>query len=260
MKRKTKPKKTANPVKQRQIKVKKYKNAINAKIVKIFVILVLFAILYLAMNSLFGYCYKITTDIGFAIKNITITGQKHTNIQQINKIVGIKKGSSIFSISLPNLKHRLEEIDWVKCVELERTLPDSIKISITERNPIALGQKDKKLFIIDDEGKIINEKNLAPFKDLPIFIGDGVELYANSLVKVFKTEPELYKKITSVIRISERRWNIRFDNDLEIKMPENQFELAWKTVIKLYKKNELLKPEIAKIDLRIPNKIFIEKR
>lgn len=260
MKRKIKSKRIINPVKQRQIKIRKQKNAITVKLLKVLAGLLLLFCIYLGINSLFSYLSKCAADIGFVVNNITISGQKHVQTSQIDKIAKIKNGTPIFSISLTNLKYRLEELDWIKYVYIERNLPSSIKIFITERKPVALGQKDKKLFIIDDEGKIINEKNLTSFRDLPIFIGDGVELYANSLIKTLKTDPELYKRITSVIRISERRWNIRFDNDLEVKMPENKFESAWKTVIKLYKENQLLKPEIAKIDLRIPNKIFIEKR
>ncbi|MEK6733525.1 MAG: cell division protein FtsQ/DivIB, partial [Pseudomonadota bacterium] len=111
-----------------------------------------------------------------------------------------------------------------------------------------------------NEGVIIHEKDLKPYFNLPIFIGDGSEIYANSLITIFREEPELFKHIHAIIRVSERRWNIRLDNDLEIKMPEENFEEAWKKVIKLYKKKELLNPEISVIDLRVANKIFVEKR
>ena len=77
---------------------------------------------------------------------------------------------------------------------------------------------------------------------------------------MLKVDEDLFKHITSIIRVSERRWNVRFDNDLEVKLPEEEIEVAWQKIVKMYKNKELFLPENASLDLRIANKIYVEKK
>ncbi len=235
---KNRTKKPINPAKQRKQRVHMKRGMFVAKLLIILSILAIFMLVYKNMANISKEFHKITASLGFVIKDITVEGQKHTSDEQITKVLKIKPGSPIFSISLQNLKARLEEIEWIKYVIVERDLPHNIHISVVERTPIALGQKDRKLYIIDDEGIIINDKNIKAHFDLPIIIGDGAEIYASSLIKMLKTEPDLFKHISSIIRVSERRWNIRFENGIEVKMPEENLDNAWATVIRLYKNKE----------------------
>ena len=230
------------------------------KIMLVAAIVAFVTLIYINLDAISRDFYQFTANIGFTTKNIIIEGQKYTSNDQIAKTLKIRPGMPILAISLSDLKDRLEKLDWIKQAIIERRLPGNIHIYIIERTPIALGQKDHKLYIIDDEGEIINEKELAAHISLPIIIGDGAEIYANSLITTLKADPELFKHITSIIRISEHRWNVRLDNDLEVKLPSKDLDKAWKKIIKMYKKKDLFSPRNAVIDLRIPNKIFIEKK
>lgn len=260
MRKKTKPSKKNNPAKQRKRRIHMQRGIMALKIAIILSIFALASILYVNLDKISRDFYNLTANLGFIVKEVTVEGQNHTSSEQISKTLKIKSGSPIFDIELQNLKARLEAIEWIKYVIVERILPSRIHVSVVERTPIALGQKDKKLYIIDDEGAIINDKNIKKHFNLPIIIGDGAEIYASSLIKMLKIDPELFKHISSIIRISERRWNIRFDNGLEIKMPEDKMEEAWNKVIKLYKNKELFNDNIISLDLRVSNKIFVEKK
>lgn len=259
-KKKPKIKKLKDTAKSRRMRSLTQKFFVGLRILVALFIFALIGLSYLNLDKIYNQVYKLTANLGFTLENITIEGQKFVNNDLIAQELKLKKGMSIFAVSLDSVKSRLEEIQWVKYAIVERELPHSIHIYIVERTPIALGQKDKKLYIIDDEGAIINEKDLDKHLELPIIIGDGAEIYANSLINILKEDPELFKKIDAIIHVSERRWNVRFDNDLEIKLPEENIELAWKKVIKLYNNKELFSPDISAIDLRIANKIYVEKK
>ncbi len=255
-------------------KIKKKQNAIRSakkssflmkflltpKLLFASVIIILISIIYLNFNLLLKPFYDYTARAGFVLSNLSIEGQKYSTHEQISKKLQLRKNTPIFAISLNNLKSRLEQLPWIKYVTVERILPDSIYIFIIERTPIALGQKDRKLYVIDDDGIIINEKDLAAHLHLPIIIGDGAEIYAHSLINSLKKNEELFKRINSIIRVSERRWNVRFDNELEVKLPEENMEKAWDKIIKLYKNNELFNDDIMSIDLRVANKLYVEKK
>ncbi len=259
MKKNYRPKKTITSGKRRRRK-KEGTAAQNLGKLCSYVLIVFFlSFLYIQAPKFISKLYQITADVGLVVKDVIIEGQKNTNSEKISRAIKIKSGTPIFEVSLWELKKRLESIEWIKSVSISRELPNNIHIFIEERKPIALGQKDKQLYLIDDEGAIIYEKNLKNYLHLPIIIGDGAEIYASSLIEMLKVEPELFKHISSIARVSERRWNIRLNEKIEVKMPEDNFDNAWKLVIKLFKKNELFNQDIKVIDLRIKNKIFIEK-
>ncbi len=255
-----KSRKNKKPLRHKQSRSFMQRAVIAGKTLLILAILSILTLIYLNLDLIARDFYQLTAKAGFTTKNIVIEGQKYTSNEQIAKILKIKPGMPILSISLSDLKIRLEKIDWIKHAIIERRLPSDIHVYIIERTPIALGQKDRKLYIIDDEGSIINEKEIASHLHLPIIIGDGAEMYANSLIATLKVDPELFKHIASIIRVSEHRWNVRFDNDIEVKLPEKDLDKSWAKVIKMYKNKSLFAPENAAIDLRIPNKIFIEKK
>lgn len=258
MKRKFKPKKSVTVTNRRKKSSLPSKENLR-RIFLTLAIITCFSVLYIKSPIFIKEFYRQTASLGFIVKSVTVEGQKYTNEEKISKAIKIKPNSPIFAVSLADLKNRLESIEWIKFASVERELPDKIHIAIIERKPIALGQKDKKLYLIDDEGVIINQSEVKSHLHLPIIIGEGAEINANSLIKMLKVEPDLFNHVSSIIRISERRWNVRLDNKLEIKMPEESFEKAWKLVIKLYRKNELLNKDLKVLDLRIENKIFVEK-
>lgn len=252
--------KVKDSAKARKLRSYKQKMFNTLKIISFIIFLFVFWLIYVNFNKITNEIYNISGRLGFSLENITVHGQKYSNNEQIAAELKLKKGMPIFEVSLYSIKDRLEKIQWIKHAIVERELPDTIRIYILEREPIALGQKDRKLYLIDEEGFIIKEKNLSGFAHLPIIIGEGAEIYANSLLTILKKDPDLFKKISSVSYISERRWNVIFDNELEVKLPEDNVDKAWDKVIKLYKNNELFLPDIAVIDLRLSNKIYVEKK
>lgn len=249
-----------NPAKQRKARIVAHRWRIFYRISILMAIIGLSGFLYINIPKIMTAFYQQLAKVGFVTKEVSLHGQTYTDKGKISQALRIKPNSPIFAVSLSDIKSRLEAIDWIKYAVVERRLPDKINIIIIEHIPIALGQKNKKLYLIDEDGSIINTADLKPHLHLPIIIGDGAEIYANSLIKMLKVEPTLFKHISSITRVSERRWNVRFDNGLEVKLPEENVEKAWDLVIKLYNKKELFAADISSLDLRIPNKIFVEKK
>jgi cell division protein FtsQ len=58
--------------------------------------------------------------------------------------------------------------------------------------------------------------------------------------------------------VGERRWNVTFDNGIVVKLPEENPELAWRVLGTLEKRDRILERRIAIIDLRLPDRMFVE--
>jgi cell division protein FtsQ len=57
--------------------------------------------------------------------------------------------------------------------------------------------------------------------------------------------------------VGDRRWDIRFHNNILVKLPEKNIDKAWKRLEKIYNNYDLME-NISIIDLRIENKTFLK--
>ena len=73
-------------------------------------------------------------------------------------------------------------------------------------------------------------------------------------------EPELHQRVDAAIRVGDRRWNIRMDNGIYIRLPEKNAIDAWNRFAKLERKHKLLKQDLVSIDLRIPDQLIVRTR
>jgi cell division protein FtsQ len=195
---------------------------------------------------------------GIVLKNVYLEGQNYTDRTEIIKALNVEIGEPILNINLSKLQNNLKSIGWIQDAVIERQLPDTLYIWIVERTPLALWQNSGKMYIIDQEGKVIEgENNFQKFSHLILLIGEDAPLYAKSLFSFIDKEKDLFQQISSATRISERRWNIRFQNGLVVKLPEEEAEKYWQYVVNMYKK-KILFNDIKTLDLRVPNKLYIE--
>ncbi|MFN7038024.1 MAG: cell division protein FtsQ/DivIB [Alphaproteobacteria bacterium] len=205
-----------------------------------------------------NYYYSQTSKFGLTLQNVYLEGQNYTNTKTLMDVLQLKIGQPILSISINKLKQQLEQTNWVKYAVVERSFPNTLYIGIIEKTPIALWQNGGKFFLIDETGAIINETNLKKFSNFIVLIGEDAPLYAKALLEIITKDKSLFEKISYATRIGERRWNVKFQNGLEIKLPEENPEAAWNYVIDLYNKKNLFGKSISNIDLRIANKLYIK--
>jgi len=204
------------------------------------------------------YADFLANKSNFNLQKVYLEGNEHVNNVLVAGAMDVRIGQPIFSISLRTIKDNLEQIDWVREATIIRKLPNSVTAIIKERTAIALWQNEGKLYLIDEEGVPIIEQNLIPFKDLVILIGEDAPLLASSFIKLLKKDEGLYRQISSATRVGERRWNVKFYNGLEVRLPEKKLEKSWDYIIFLYKNKNLFAQGVTNIDLRVDEKLYVK--
>ena len=141
-----------------------------------FLFLTSFYFLTKTNNSLtetnFNYLNKILINNGFIIKNIEISGLNHLNKNDIIKIVSAYNDINIFNVNIKNIYKEIKNNTWIKKASIKIIYPNTIKILLTEKKPIAIWQNRYRNSLITKSGDIIFEKNLEKFKNyLPIVVG-----------------------------------------------------------------------------------------
>ena len=211
-----------------------------------------------AKQEMLESVYDALAEIGCTLDNIKITGNKHLTTDIIRASLSTDTGSPIFGIDIRNIKRKVEQNDWIKNVSVIRVLPNTIHINITEREPIAIWQNKQKLYLVDKEGHPIPVTNIGAFHLLYV-VGNDANIYAQDLLNKISTFPELAKQIVYASRLGGRRWDLGLEQNILVKMPEEDFDIAWEYLIKLNKKNKLFDSGIKVLDLRDSTKSYIEK-
>ena len=194
---------------------------------------------------------------GFTINNIQILGIKNIPKETIIKIVNNENKSNILNVNLLNIYNNLKNNDWIEELYIERVLPNTIKISIIEKEAIGIWQYEMSNKLITKNGEIISTANINKFKiDLPIIHGNHANKNANSILKILETNKVLAKNIWSLDYVNNRRWNLHFKQGIIVLLPSKGVLKAWNEIIKLQKNYDVLNLGLTELDLRNPNKIL----
>jgi hypothetical protein len=103
-----------------------------------------------------------------AQKNVIIDTGKTLTPDLIKQILGIKDGINLFSIPIDEKRVQLmEKAPSIKDIAIVRYMPDKLKISIIERDPIARVEIDGR--VVDDEGVVFVRYTRT--SGLPIILG-----------------------------------------------------------------------------------------
>jgi cell division protein FtsQ len=196
-------------------------------------------------------------DLGFAVANVSVEGRDRVSRAEILGALDVTRGTSILAIDLPAAKARLEALPWVKSAEIERLLPDTIFVRLSERRPLAFFQRQGKLALVTDDGQIIQSDKLDEYGALVVLVGDDAPKLAAPLLDMLSTEPALYPHVAAAVRIGGRRWNIRLDSGIDIDLPEQDPESAWHRLAALDRSDALLARNIVAVDLRLPDRLVL---
>ena len=177
----------------------------------------------------------------------------------ISKIIDKYLGKSIFLIPLSDISYEINNLKWVKGVNLSTNLKNKIKVEILEYQPVGLYFFNDQIFYFSKEGKIIDKYNDKIDEKYIIFKGKNSLNHAIELLEIIHdiNQPELIN-IEEAYYVGERRWDIKFTNQILVFLSEKNIETSLINYIKLIKQlkeSEIL--SIKSIDLRDNTKAII---
>ena len=198
---------------------------------------------------------------GFVLESLVITGHVETDRKDILKRLDMDRGTPLMAIDLIRAQSALEALPWVKAVRVERQLPDTLAVSISERKAFGLWQSNGQVHLIDPEGAVIPGQALDRFKGLVLFVGAGANKDASRLLQHLDEYPDLVNTLTTAVRVGERRWDLIFEGGVRVKFPEDihasAFRKVMKTFSELEEEHRLLARDVTVIDLRVPGQLVM---
>ena len=196
-------------------------------------------------------------DLHLTVESVQVEGRQRADKLAILAALGVSRGTPILSIDLDGAKARLETVPWVRNASIERLLPDTLYVRLTERAPLALWQHQGKFDLVDQEGNIIADADIREYPFLPQVVGNGAPAATPDLLKALAGEPALQAHVTASVRVGGRRWDIHLDNGIVVSLPESNAANAWRRLAALDRSDRLLERSVQIIDMRLPDRVVL---
>ena len=200
----------------------------------------------------------LTQKAHFSIRDITVEGRKQSGKDEVFDALGTERGAAILDFDTKAAAARLGKLPWVETATVQRRLPDTIAVVLTERVPLARWQHDDKIYVIDSEGKILKDAKPEDFASLPLVVGAGADQEAQGFLTQLKNYPDIREKTESAVRVGERRWDLHLQPKVTVKLPETDMAAALHRLSVLITQEKILERDIIVIDLRLPDRLGFE--
>ncbi len=212
---------------------------------------------YGRITALWDEAAEIAGGAGLTVQEVTLEGSRNTPPDLVLEALNIRRGDPILGFDPQVAKERLELIAWVNDAHVERHLNGTIRVRITERQPFAIWQRDGRFSVIDEKGEVVANENVGAFGRLPLIVGTGANRMAAPMVALLRSVPEVQDRTHALVRVAERRWNLRLRNGTDVLLPDGQEASALARLAELQQKQGLLDRPLASIDLRLPDKLVL---
>jgi cell division protein FtsQ len=151
------------------------------------------------------------------IQKIVIENNLIVESDKIKKILSFLYKKNLFFLSNNEIEKKLKKEPFIESFSIKKIYPNTLKLIIVEKKPIAILQKRKKKFYILEKGSLINFLDLEVFNDLPMVFGNGKEFY--SLYKNIQNMNFPLEMIKSFYSFESGRWDLIMQDDKVIKLP-----------------------------------------
>lgn len=197
----------------------------------------------------------------FAVRTIEVAGVVHTDRASLDRVTRQYAGLNLFQIDIARVQRDLGGLGWVRRIDIEKNLPDTLRIKITERTPVALLRKGEVLSYVDQDGVAFAE--LSPRvrdSDLPVITdAHGAELTRTvELLRELRTKDrELYSRVSEVWPIPPRGFAL-YDRELGAVVYANADDIVakWRNLYGVLAAEN--NPKIEYADLRFADRVIVK--
>ena len=114
----------------------------------------------------------VITSRHFDVRAVAVAGTVHARPDEIRALAAPAVGMNLFRVDLERMGEEIRRHPWVKGAELRRSLPATIEIRVTEREPAAIASYRGSAWLVDATGRRLGEygPEHAAF-DFPVLTG-----------------------------------------------------------------------------------------
>lgn len=194
----------------------------------------------------------VVAGMGFRLGRVHVTGASAEAMPAIQAALDVSAGQAMSSLDLDALLEQVRTVSWVKDVRIVRLLPGTLLVEVVEHDRLAIWQANGQVAVIDGEGQVIRGADPRQYLHLPLVVGTGAELAAAEVLPLIEARPRLRDRTEALIRVDERRWDIRLKDGGLIRLPAEDVEAALIQLDALDQRHHLFERGFELVDLKVP--------
>jgi cell division protein FtsQ len=187
-------------------------------------VLALLAIVAVAV-FLSVYVYR---SQAFAVKKTDVVGASRLSADEVRRLSGLSSGETLIRLPTRRLEGNLKRSAWIASAEVSRDFPDTVRIRIVERTPLALVDLGGKTLWLVDRSGIWLAKSSGDSTGTPVVVRDvegldpvagrktGSETLMNALEVVRSLDASFAKSIHTISAPSIDKTALVTKDDVEV--------------------------------------------
>jgi cell division protein FtsQ len=206
------------------------------------------------------------------VDRIVVRGTDRLSTGEVLSVLSGLRGENIVWSDLSAWRLRLLSSPWVRDAALRRSLPSTVEVIVSERQPVGIARIDGRLYLVDDRAVVIDEygPQYADF-DLPIIDGlaspaavagarpDGARAeLAARLIASLGSRPEVARRVSQVDVSDLHNAAVILSGDPAVLyVGEDRFLPRLQSYLDLVEALRERVQEIDYVDLRFDDRIYV---
>jgi cell division protein FtsQ len=206
-------------------------------------------------------------DLDGKSPNLVVEGVHYASPSQIRHVFADDFGRSLFLVPIQTRREQLLQIDWVEAATVSKIWPDTLKVWVRERTPVAFihlppNRRDgiSQFALIDKDGYILRPRVAAKFT-LPVITGiresDPIESRRARVRRVLAMLREIGPLADGISEVNAADLNNLIvaqhieDRVVNLMLGDEDYAIRIRNFLANYKEIEAKRPDVTTLDLRV---------
>ena len=206
------------------------------------------------------------------IDRIIVGGNERLSRGEVLAMLDGLRGESLVWTDLGAWRRRLMVSPWVRDAALRRSLPSTVEVFISERQPIGIGRINGEMYLVDDHAVVIDQYG-PQYADLDLPLVDGIAASPNGdglmtdrlrgdlaarVIAAVKARPDIARRLSQVDVADLHNAAVILAGDpAVIYLGEDQFLPRLQSYLELASALRDRVQDIDYVDLRFDDRIYV---
>jgi cell division protein FtsQ len=206
------------------------------------------------------------------VEKIVVRGNERLSKGEVLAVLNGLRGENLMRTDLDRWRTRLMASPWVKDAALRRSLPSTVEVVVSERQPIGIGRINGDMYLVDERGVIIDQYG-PQYADLDLPIIDGLSAaqsggspmtdegradLAARVIAAVKSKPGIARRLSQVDVTDLHNASVILSGDhAMIQLGDDQFLARLQSYLDLAPTLRERVADIDSVDLRFDDRIYV---
>ena len=195
-----------------------------------------------------------------AVDEVNLSGAKRTTAADVARVVGLDSSDNLLLLNTDEVANAVKALPWVKSATVDRKLPGTVKLTITERSPVMAVAIGQQRYLIDRRARVLEATEST--EGVPVLAGLRTSLpragdrlsstQLTSALEAFNAMPrKLQRDVQAVFAPTVERITFQLSDGVQVRYGAAE---------DMGSKNEVLKVLLSRLRLEGRGPVYIDVR